>query len=83
MAKTMPKTLDTPARQKRLLALLEEYIKSCRPPPEADSKKTLHDLQILQAFAAFWVAVFRIYKSCAPKFLDFTTSSVLRLRTSS
>ena len=27
MAKTMPKALDTSARQKRLLALLEEYIK--------------------------------------------------------
>ena len=41
MAKTMPKTLDTSARQKRLLVLLEDYVKSCRPPPEADAKKTL------------------------------------------
>ena len=39
MAKRLPKTLDTSARQKRLLALLEEYVGACRPPPEADTKK--------------------------------------------
>lgn len=53
MAKKLPKTLDTSARQKRLLALLEEYIKACRPPPEADNKKTNVRLANLAGFCRF------------------------------
>ena len=53
MAKTMPKTLDTSARQKRLLVLLEDYVKSCRPPPEADAKKASGKLANLAGFCRF------------------------------
>ena len=51
--KTMPKALDTSARQKRLLVLLEDYIKSCRPPPEADAKKASGRLANLAGFCRF------------------------------
>ena len=82
MAKTMPKALDTYARQKRLLMLLEEYIKSCRPPAEADSKKANGDLPTLPAFAAFLVAAYPICKNFAPRSRGFMISFAQRLRMS-
>ena len=53
MAKRMPKTLDTSARQKRLLALLDEYVKACRPPPNAESKKASGKFANLAGFCRF------------------------------
>ena len=53
MAKRLPKMLDTSARQKRLLELLDDYIKFCRPPPEADGKKTNLRLANLAGFCRF------------------------------
>ena len=53
MAKRMPKKLDTSARQKRLLALLEEYVMACRPPHEADTKKANGKFANLAGFCRF------------------------------
>lgn len=53
MAKRMPKTLDTSAKQKRLLMLLDEYVDACRPPPEADTKKASGKFANLAGFCRF------------------------------
>lgn len=53
MAKRMPKTLDTSAKQKRLLTLLDEYVDACRPPPEADTKKASGKFANLAGFCRF------------------------------
>ena len=78
MAKRLPKTLDTSARQKRLLALLEEYVGACRPPPEADTKKAGGKFANLAGFCRFLgCGISYLQKLCsdAPRLYDliFTT----------
>ena len=79
MAKTMPKALDTSARQKRLLVLLEDYIKSCRPPPEADAKKASGRLANLAGFCRFLgCGIAYLQKLCtdAPRLYDLICTTL-------
>ena len=79
MAKKLPKTLDTSARQKRLLALLEEYIKACRPPPEADSKKTNGRFANLAGFCRFLgCGISHLQKLCSevPRLYDLICTTL-------
>ena len=71
MAKKLPKTLDTSARQRRLLDLLEEYVAACRPPPEADAKKTTGKFANLAGFCRFL--------GCGISYLQKLCSDVPRL----
>ena len=79
MAKTMPKTLDTSARQKRLLVLLEDYVKSCRPPPEADAKKASGKLANLAGFCRFLgCGISHLQKLCSevPRLYDLICTTL-------
>ena len=79
MAKKLPKTLDTPARQKRLLALLEEYVGACRPPPEADAKKTNGKFANLAGFCRFLgCGISYLQKLCgdAPRLYDLICTTL-------
>ena len=79
MAKKMPKALDTPARQKRLLALLEEYVGACRPPPEADAKKANGKFANLAGFCRFLgCGITYLQKLCddAPRLYDLICTTL-------
>ena len=79
MAKRMPKTLDTSTRQKRLLDLLEDYIKSCRPPPEADTKKASGRLANLAGFCRFiGCGISHLQKLCSevPRLYDLICTTL-------
>ena len=79
MAKRLPKTLDTSARQKRLLALLEEYVGACRPPPEADTKKTGGKFANLAGFCRFLgCGISYLQKLCsdAPRLYDLICTTL-------
>ncbi len=53
MTRKLPKRLDTPAGKHRLLARLEEYVATCRPPPDVDARKTSGRLANLAGFCRF------------------------------
>lgn len=79
MATKLPKTLNTSARQKRLLALLDEYVKDCRPPPDADSKKTVGKFANLAGFCRFLgCGISYLQKLCteAPRLYDLICTTL-------
>ena len=81
MAKKMPKALDTPARQKRLLALLEEYVDACRPPPDADADFPLCD--VFAPAAIYHLAsglVIDENEEMSDKFFDRYINAILDIR---
>ena len=77
--KKLPKKLDTTARQKRLLELLEEYVEACRPPPEADSKKANGKFANLAGFCRFvGCGISYLQKLCseAPRLYDLICTTL-------
>lgn len=53
MSNKLPKNIDTAPGRRKLLTLLETYLATCRPPPEADAKKGGGKLANLAGFCRF------------------------------